>query len=627
MKFLMIFPLLLLFTLQLSGAPAVAEEYPAASEAAPLAGEIAAEAIQVQERLDLLLDTTALTDQLVLAAASFRDLQLRVQTFGDPGSWHIDRLLDTRSQLVRERLKLDALAKRLTSRQEDVAAIRLDWEARQLFWRGWEKRLAGETAQWPKEVFQRVQMDIGQLLGSAATTAERLDALQEEQTAILNESLGMLVRVETALRQARGEIYQRSGPPLLAPEFFEQFQEDWREEFQSGLKAALHLDLRALHGQLWILVIQVLLVLATATFIRSHRHTADGEGEWGFIVQNPWATGIFVAMAALTPLYKAPPGLLRLAVWILFAFSAAVLISALVRNPLKRFTVFLLATVLLVSLVLQVINLPTPLYRIYVTGVGLTGLTLSLLLARYNIVRHQGTVNAFTVGLRLAALVCLVIFMAQLAGFDTLATRLLDASIKSVFIGIFALMTIHLGKGAIDYLLGKPLLAKRAFVQRYGAELGRRLKGILFVLVIVGALFNILLVLGVYHSFSHAMEALASRGIFVGQVQVTVPMLLLALLVIYLSIQTSWVLRATLDTQIFPHSSADRGVRDAIKKLLHYFLIFIGFLLAMGLAGIELRNFAVLAGAFGIGIGFGLQNIVNNFVSGLILLFERPVKV
>ena len=71
----------------------------------------------------------------------------------------------------------------------------------------------------------------------------------------------------------------------------------------------------------------------------------------------------------------------------------------------------------------------------------------------------------------------------------------------------------------------------------------------------------------------------------------------------------------------------DRGIRDAVKKLLHYTLVLIGFLLAAGAAGFQLQNFMVLAGAFGIGIGFGLQDIVNNFISGIILLFERPIKV
>ena len=56
-------------------------------------------------------------------------------------------------------------------------------------------------------------------------------------------------------------------------------------------------------------------------------------------------------------------------------------------------------------------------------------------------------------------------------------------------------------------------------------------------------------------------------------------------------------------------------------------LVLIGFVLAAGTAGFELQNFLVLAGAFGIGIGFGLQDIVNNFISGIILLFERPIKV
>jgi small-conductance mechanosensitive channel len=68
-------------------------------------------------------------------------------------------------------------------------------------------------------------------------------------------------------------------------------------------------------------------------------------------------------------------------------------------------------------------------------------------------------------------------------------------------------------------------------------------------------------------------------------------------------------------------------VRDSINKLLNYAILAFGIFMALGLAGIDLKSFAVLAGALGIGIGFGLQNIVNNFISGLILLFERPIKI
>jgi potassium-dependent mechanosensitive channel len=463
----------------------------------------------------------------------------------------------------------------------------------------------------------------GEEYPTALQVAETVPALQQATDPTPPES-----RFAAAVIGQTGEsLFERSGPPLLSYEFFGQFDQGLRDEARFGAQAALDVDLRVMRGQSWILLAQVLLALSIAIFIRRHRHRADGDQEWSFIVNHPWATGIFASMAALAPLYSAAPALWWLAVWMLFAFSAAVLIAGLVQNPLKRFTVFLLATVLLASLLLQLIGLPVPLYRLYVTGVALGGLPLALLLARYNTARHHGVIRPFTVGLRFAALICLFIVLAQLGGYDALAARLFDASIKAVFIGIFALMTIRLGQGAIDYLLGLPLLRQRSFVQHYGEELGRRLKGILIALVWLGALFNILLVLGIYDSFAHAREELATLGIFVGQVQLTLPMVLLALLVLYLSIQVSWVLRATLDTQVFPYSTVDRGVRDSIKKLLHYFLVFFGFLLAMSLAGVELRNFAVLAGAFGIGIGFGLQNIVNNFVSGLILLFERPVKV
>jgi small-conductance mechanosensitive channel len=61
--------------------------------------------------------------------------------------------------------------------------------------------------------------------------------------------------------------------------------------------------------------------------------------------------------------------------------------------------------------------------------------------------------------------------------------------------------------------------------------------------------------------------------------------------------------------------------------MLNYVILLIGFFVAVSALGYDMTKFTILAGAFGVGLGFGMQNIVNNFVSGLILLFERPVKV
>ena len=69
------------------------------------------------------------------------------------------------------------------------------------------------------------------------------------------------------------------------------------------------------------------------------------------------------------------------------------------------------------------------------------------------------------------------------------------------------------------------------------------------------------------------------------------------------------------------------GVRQAVGTIIRYFIIVVGFLIILQTAGIDLTTLNVLAGAVGIGIGFGLQNVANNFVSGLIILFERPIKI
>jgi small-conductance mechanosensitive channel len=82
-----------------------------------------------------------------------------------------------------------------------------------------------------------------------------------------------------------------------------------------------------------------------------------------------------------------------------------------------------------------------------------------------------------------------------------------------------------------------------------------------------------------------------------------------------------------LKKAVLPKLPLNRGVPYAISTVTYYVLLLLVAVAALSAAGVELNKFTVLTGALGVGLGFGLQNIVNNFVSGLILLFERPIHV
>lgn len=95
------------------------------------------------------------------------------------------------------------------------------------------------------------------------------------------------------------------------------------------------------------------------------------------------------------------------------------------------------------------------------------------------------------------------------------------------------------------------------------------------------------------------------------------------LLLIYLSSK----LRRLLIDRVLTRTRLDIGAREAIGTIVRYLIFVIGFLILLQTIGIDLTTLNVLAGAIGIGVGFGLQNVANNFISGLIILFERPIKV
>jgi len=118
-----------------------------------------------------------------------------------------------------------------------------------------------------------------------------------------------------------------------------------------------------------------------------------------------------------------------------------------------------------------------------------------------------------------------------------------------------------------------------------------------------------------------------TEGFIIGETRFRPGDLLIAALVFAFGLFLTRLFQAVVRRSIMPRTKLDVGARSSIVSGLGYLGFFIAALSAISIGGIDLTNLAFLGAALGVGIGFGLQNIVNNFVSGIILLIERPIKV
>ncbi len=116
-------------------------------------------------------------------------------------------------------------------------------------------------------------------------------------------------------------------------------------------------------------------------------------------------------------------------------------------------------------------------------------------------------------------------------------------------------------------------------------------------------------------------------GFTVGSVTISLTDIALALLTLLATIAITRLLQRTLLKKVLPETRLDASVQHSITAGIGYAGIILAVSLSIAVLGADMANIALIAGALSVGIGFGLQNVVNNFVSGLILLFERPIKV
>ena len=122
-----------------------------------------------------------------------------------------------------------------------------------------------------------------------------------------------------------------------------------------------------------------------------------------------------------------------------------------------------------------------------------------------------------------------------------------------------------------------------------------------------------------------AQEILEAPLIKVGDTQLNTLRLLTAMLVVVVVVWLARWSREVTYRWIYA-AIADLGIRHSLAVFTQYFVVLVGILIALRALGIDLTTLTVFAGALGVGLGFGLQNVANNFVSGILLLIERPLR-
>ena len=385
---------------------------------------------------------------------------------------------------------------------------------------------------------------------------------------------------------------------------------------------------------------QLALFVALGLGLRSLRNRARAAAEDDYnlrdakeVFERPWAMALLIALILTAwqhPL--APRGA---------GFVAAVLAAGAVLRIGRRFLVPAMAPLAWGSWVFFAIDraldpldtMPT-LERVVflVEMVGVLGFLFWLLcpsrIAKIRAqLRRTPSLRLLGVAMRVAAAVLALAIVADLSGWADLASMLGSGVVRAGYLGFFVFVLLNVLQSLATFALVLwPLRLLRA-ISGHRLLVRRRLERVLSVIAV--GLWATLLFgqLGLLGPAQAGVGRMLGAGVSVGALSVSVGDVMAFALTVWLSFLLARLVDFVLQEDVFTRVRTGRGVPYAISGLVRYTLIFLGFLVGLSAAGVELSKLTVIVGGLGVGIGFGLQNVVNNFVSGLILLFERPIQV
>jgi potassium efflux system protein len=229
---------------------------------------------------------------------------------------------------------------------------------------------------------------------------------------------------------------------------------------------------------------------------------------------------------------------------------------------------------------------------------------------------------------RAAFLLSVASVVAAIAGYASFSRYL----IESLVISGMAIGVLFLARGLVREVIGVAVRSRLMQVHLAIPHKARRrykfwLRTLLDIVVYIGGLVLILIIWGVPAEDIYTWTQRILQGFTIGNVTISLSDIFIALVVFIAAMTLTRAAQRLLSERVFPQTDLDLGIQNSLTSGLGYVGLAIAVMLAISAIGLDLSNIALIAGALSVGIGFGLQAVVNNFVSGLILLIERPIKV
>jgi potassium efflux system protein len=531
---------------------------------------------------------------------------------------------------------LNLLTQRATKLQEalsQLADLQKTWN--QTLEAAQASKVPGPTIEEIKAVLTAVE-GAQTPLQAQRTSLIDLQSRVAQQVAQCGTVLGEIAQTG---KKAVGGLLTRDYPPVWSPELWAMVLAEGPARLRQ-IAADRWTEIEQYVGNplkgmvLFIGLLVVLVLLWWAAWRQVHRWQAAGAGSPATrVFEHPYAAALIVSLLiASSPYVPAPPTVNDL--FELLALAPIIRLMRLTVDPQVVPGLYALVLLFAVDTVRRIFaGAPFVEQTIIVleslAGIALLGWSLAFGALRRSQAQATGPgrLGIFRIGAVLALLVLAGGFVAGVLGYMRLARLLISGTVVGgALVLIFSAFVVLLGGVAAFALRVWPLRLLR-MVQHHRGMLERRTHRVLVWLAVLSWLNRWLDYLGLLQPALSFGEAIFAIKLQRGSISISLGDFVAFFLTMWVAFLLSAFIRFALEEDVYPKKGISRGLSYATSRLLHYLILTIGFVVALGVLGVDLTKVTVLAGAFGVGIGFGLQQVVNNFVCGMILLFERPIHV